>query len=293
MKPFGSRYCRTALLSMVLSVSAGAASGDDRASSNRAGAAPETARPRPLPPIFLAGERIVFQGDATIDGGRWRERDLKEPIWQDYAYMIAAEYGEAYPERHLTFIDRAVQGDRIISLTGRWRKDTLALKPDVVSILIGINDLRIGPSENRSELVSHYEKAYDDLLAGTRKVNPRVKLMLCSPFVLPSKYTVPQWAEWLELIRQVEKEVDKLGVKYHAPVAHFQKLITLSDPVATPVQGAREGLLPTFAEHRRMAAEWVSVYQAGYGLPEKPGGDRPAGGHGQAPKAASFSQAGK
>ena len=74
---------------------------------------------------------------------------------QDYAYILAAEIGSEYPERSLVFINRGISGDRVVDLAARWQTDTLALKPNLLSILVGINDtLATGP---KAETVAQYE----------------------------------------------------------------------------------------------------------------------------------------
>ena len=274
MKRPGFANGLVAVLAVMLAATAMAAPDDPRAGPAAPGPETLTVKPGWLPPIFLAGERIVFQGDVTTDGARWHTFDLKEPIWQDYAYILAAGYGSAYPEKGFVFINRTIQGDDIGSLAGRWQRDTLALKPDVISISSGVNDLRSGIGHGRPTLAGHFEKAYDDLLASTVRANPHVKLILCAPFVLPSKYTTPHWDEWMDLIRQVEGVVDKLGAKYHAPAAHFQKLFPWPAPDAGPVKKEAKVKMPTYGEHRRMADEWISTYQSYYGPPVSKDGNK-------------------
>ena len=274
MKSPGAANGLAAMLALLLAATAMAAPDELHDAPTATSPGVVAVKPSWLPPIFLTRERIVFQGDVTIDGARWHSFDLKEPVWQDYAYILAAGYGASYPERQLVFINRAIQGDNIVSLTRRWQSDTLALKPDVISISIGVNDLNSGISHGRPTMASHFEKAYDDLLATTVRANPHIKLILCSPFVLPSKYTTPNWDEWMDLIRQIEAEVDKLGAKYHAPVAHFQKVFQWSAPGAGQVKKEPKIKMPTYGEHRQMADEWVSAYQSYYGPPAKKDGNK-------------------
>jgi len=221
-----------------------------------------------LPPIFKSGERILFQGDSTIDGARWHSTDLKHAIWQDYAYIIASEYGSAPDGHRLVFINRTVPGDRIADLADRWPQDTLAVKPDVVSILIGVNDLFLNFSESRSALMARYEKTYGRLLDETRAANPRVKIILCAPFVLPGKNTTGRWDEWLEIVGELQTVVDRRGASHRVPVVHFQPLFHRAVPSATGSGPDAELEHPTYAEQRWMADEWVRVYQNYYGLAE-------------------------
>ena len=125
MKRPGVANGLTAVLAVMLAASAMAAPDGLHAVPSAPSPGTQAVKPGWLPPIFLTGERIVFQGDVTIDGARWHTFDLKEPIWQDYAYILAAGFGAAYHEKGLVFINLTIQGDDIGSLSGRWQQDTL------------------------------------------------------------------------------------------------------------------------------------------------------------------------
>src|SRR5436190_18411808 len=87
---------------------------------------------------FTPGARILFQGDSITDGNRGRSADPNHILGHGYAFIIAAKYGAAYADRNLTFLNRGVSGNKVTDLAKRWQKDTLELKPDVLSILIGV-----------------------------------------------------------------------------------------------------------------------------------------------------------
>src|SRR6185312_14064285 len=107
----------------------------------------------PLP--FLHKNAIIlFQGDSITDGGRWRTgSDFNHIMGQDYAYMIAGQVGLQFPDRNLTFINRGIGGNRVRDLAERWRTDTLDLHPDMLSVLVGINDTLIA-----GESLEEFEK---------------------------------------------------------------------------------------------------------------------------------------
>ncbi len=81
---------------------------------------------------------VVFQGDSITDAGR--SIGDSADLGKGYALMAAALLGSKYPERQVTFKNRGISGNRVKDLQGRWRLDCLDLKPDWVSIYIGIND---------------------------------------------------------------------------------------------------------------------------------------------------------
>src|SRR3982751_3727560 len=91
-------------------------------------------------PLFPSGARVLFQGDSITDGNRGRSEDPNHILGHGYAFIIAAKYGDVYAERNLVFINRGISGNKVSDLAKRWQKDTIDLKPDVLSILIGVND---------------------------------------------------------------------------------------------------------------------------------------------------------
>ena len=89
---------------------------------------------------FTPHARILFQGDSITDGNRGRSADPNHVLGHGYVFIIAAKYGAAFPELKLDFLNRGVSGNTVLDLEKRWQKDVLDLKPDVLSILIGVND---------------------------------------------------------------------------------------------------------------------------------------------------------
>ncbi len=119
---------------------------------------------------FTPGARILFQGDSITDGNRGRSADPNHILGHGYVFIIAAKYGAAFPDLKLDFINRGVSGNTVLDLEKRWQKDTLDLKPDVLSILIGVND------SGRGVKLDQYEQVYDKLLIQAKAANPKLKL---------------------------------------------------------------------------------------------------------------------
>src|SRR5512139_2291541 len=85
-----------------------------------------------------SGTTILFTGDSITDAGRNRSRPLD--LGTGYVFMVAERFFAKHSEARVGFLNRGVSGDRIRDLRARWQKDCLSLKPDIVSILIGVND---------------------------------------------------------------------------------------------------------------------------------------------------------
>lgn len=207
------------------------------------------------------GNTLLFQGDSITDGGRQRTgSDYNHIMGQDYAYILAAEIGSRYPERGLIFVNRGISGDRVIELAARWQKDTLDLKPNLLSILVGINDtLGRGP---RSETVEEYERTYDKLLADTISALPGTRIVLGEPFLLPvGKHKDDYAAEMVE-VKKRQAVVERLAARYHLPIVLYQDAFDAARAKAPADHWSWDGVHPTYAGHGLMAQEWLRTVDA-------------------------------
>jgi lysophospholipase L1-like esterase len=150
-------------------------------------------------PAFRDGARILFQGDSITDGNRGRNTDPNHILGHGYQALIASRYGADLPERLLTFMNRGISGNRVSDLARRWQTDTIGLRPDLLSILIGVNDLGSGVSAEQ------YEQQYDQLLADTLKTLPNIRLVLCEPFGLPVGQKKTNWNEYRSRVPPTER----------------------------------------------------------------------------------------
>jgi len=157
----------------------------------------------PLPGL-PESPRILFQGDSITDGNRGRGADLNHVHGHGFVYLLAARIGAGAPGQNATFLNRGVSGHTVLDLAKRWPKDTLELKPDVLSVLIGVNDSSKGVAPEV------FERTYDELLTAARAANPKLRLVLCEPFLgaagsaidkspgrrEPSPYSSPLFDVW-------------------------------------------------------------------------------------------------
>ena len=215
-----------------------------------------------LSAIFNPGARILFQGDSITDGNRGRNQDPNHILGHSYAFLIAAKYGGAYPERNLVFFNRVISGNKIPDLAKRWQTNTIDLKPTVVSILIGVNDIWHPLNEGKEVSAEKFEEGYDKLLAETAVALPDAKIILCEPFITPGKATSPKWDVWQAHVKKFQDIVAKLGVKHHAPVVKLQKTFDDACKRAPAEYWVWDGVHPTYAGNQLIADEWVRVATA-------------------------------
>lgn len=103
-------------------------------------------------PATKKSKVILFQGDSITDGNRGRDEDPNHILGHSYAYIIGGKLGNERAEENLVFYNRGVSGDRISDLYARWNEDAISLQPDIISILIGVNDIWRMMKEDQVEL---------------------------------------------------------------------------------------------------------------------------------------------
>jgi len=195
---------------------------------------------------FTPGARILFQGDSITDGNRGRSADPNHILGHGYVFLIAARHGAAFPDAKFDFINRGVSGDTVLDLEKRWQTDTLDLKPDLLSILIGVND------HGKGVPLEQYEQVYDQVITAAKGANPKLKLVLGEPFVKPAG-TINE-----DILRRQEI-VARLAQKHGAALVHFQRVFDEAAKRAPADYWIWDSVHPTYRGHQLMADEWERV----------------------------------
>ncbi len=205
---------------------------------------------------------IIFQGDSITDVGRGREVETdKRPNLQlggGYPGLVAARQLRYRAADRLEFHNRGISGNRVVDLYARWKRDTLNYQPDIISILIGVNDTwhEANKEEPNGVEVHRYAQIYRLLLEWTRNVLPEVKLVLMEPFVLP--FGAVQ-ENWLEEMRQRREIVATLSRDFDAVFIPCQKILDEACQVMPQEYWLTDGVHPTLAGHQLLADAWLSA----------------------------------
>lgn len=198
------------------------------------------------------GMRILFQGDSITDC----KRAVPEvsDMGCGYACMVSAFLESEYPEMTLSFLNRGISGNRVRDLEKRWDADCIALKPDVVSILIGVNDTWRRYDCNDATSVEEFRDSYARILERVRKELDAV-LILCEPFLLPFS---PEKRTWREDLNPKIDVVRDLASEYEALYVPFDGAFAAANAKASPEYWTRDGIHPTSAGHALLARTWLS-----------------------------------
>jgi len=202
------------------------------------------------------GAVVLFQGDSVTDCGRQRDQALD--LGFGYAAMIAAWYSALYPAQHVQFFNRGISGNRVPDLQARWQDDCLALKPDWLTILIGINDCWRRYDSQDPTSTEAFSAGYRALLVQT-KASTDAQIILMEPFVLPTPQDRLTWREDLDPKIQV---VRTLAQEFGATLIALDGLFAQATVLAGPGKWATDGVHPTHAGHALIARAWLETVGA-------------------------------
>lgn len=207
--------------------------------------------PRPL-----AAAVVLFQGDSITDCGRDRaagDANRAGPLGTGYPLLIAAAELAARPERGFKFYNRGISGNKIPDLEQRWAADTVALKPDVLSILIGVNDFWHTKTHGYTGTVADYERGFAALLERTRRELPAARIVVIEPFVLRCGAVDAGWFPEFDERRAAAARVARQANATFVPMqARFTELAART----SPEYWAADGVHPTPAGHGVLAERW-------------------------------------
>lgn len=205
--------------------------------------------------MLQANSTVLFQGDSITDAGRSREFDSR--LGTGYPDHVNKLLAKENPNLNIKVINRGISGNRAIDLVNRWEKDCIAIKPDYVSILIGVNDTWRKYDSNDETTADLFKerlkKIVEDTLAKTT-----AQIILLNPFLLDVNETVIRMREDLCFKQKAVFEVSKeYGTRFLDLDAVFAEAVKKTAPDVF----SADGVHPTQEGHAIIAAEWLKVWQ--------------------------------
>ncbi|MBR1835932.1 MAG: SGNH/GDSL hydrolase family protein [Kiritimatiellae bacterium] len=205
--------------------------------------------------------KILFQGDSVTDcgrrtcGGAGYEQDGVGP---GYPGLIKSRLSCDRPGAGFEFVNLGISGNRVVDLYARWRADCINLAPDVVSILIGVNDSWHEYHANGVE-VPRYARIYGELLDWTVEKLPGVRFVLLEPFVAAeSEHGGNFGAELRERGAFVKSAAERLGPD-RAVFVPLQSILDEACAAAPWTHWTADGVHPTPAFHQKIADAWIAA----------------------------------
>lgn len=196
---------------------------------------------------------VLFQGDSITEGGR--DYAIDDDLGKGYVMMVANWFSTECPEKKVRFLNRGIAADKIRDLKNRWQEDCLDLKPDVVSILIGINDtvgLRAHFWKSTTSTKS-FEKDYRTLLEHTHDILG-AKIVLLTPFMV---YLSKQQVIYKIILKQKIEVVEKLSKEFNTLLVPLDRIFEEATRKREPTLRSADGIHPTVTGHELIAQSWL------------------------------------
>ena len=203
---------------------------------------------------------ILFQGDSITNAGR--DRSVLSPnnaqhLGLGYALLAGATILNTFASKNPQVYNKGIGGNKVFQLIERWDEDCIALNPDVLSILIGVNDFWHTLNGKFDSTPESYERDYRNLLSLTREKLPQTQLIICEPFAVAGARVVnDSWFPAFHAYRQVAK---KLADEFDTLFVPYQSIFDEACKTAPATYWTADGVHPSLAGAELMAQGWLAA----------------------------------
>lgn len=208
-------------------------------------------------------KKILFQGDSITDAGRDRQNFSNLGI--GYPTLVKAELGFEKPET-FDFQNRGVSGNRIVDVYSRIKSDIINLKPDYMSILIGVNDVWHEINWQNGVDAEKFKKIYRMMLEEIYKALPNIKIMILEPFVLEGSATcnteeIPdKWNIFNAEVKKRAQMAKSVAQKYNISFVPLQDKFDAVSENTENSYWLADGVHPTAMGHELIKREWIKQF---------------------------------
>ncbi|TZF84721.1 SGNH/GDSL hydrolase family protein [Pedobacter sp. BS3] len=203
---------------------------------------------------------ILFQGDSITDAHRDRKQTSENNamgLGTGYALGAASTLLLDNPSKNLKIYNRGISGNKVYQLADRWEEDCLAIKPDILSILVGVNDYWHTLSGKYKGTIKTYRDDFKALLDRTKNRLPDVKLIIGEPYAVNGVKAVTD--AWFPAFYEYQKAARELAESFGAVFIPYQKVYDTAQKMAPGSYWTPDGVHPSVAGARLMAEAWLKA----------------------------------
>lgn len=207
-----------------------------------------------------AQDVILFQGDSITDAGRNKEDqslNTHQALGSGYALLAGAALLCEHAEKELKIYNKGISGNKVYQLSERWESDALNLKPDVLSVLIGVNDFWHTLTNNYKGTVETYRDDFKKLLDRTKQQFPEVKLIIGEPFAVKGVKAVDD--TWYPAFDAYRKAAREIADSFDAVFIPYQSIFDKAQKSAPGSYWTYDGVHPSLAGNELMAQAWLKT----------------------------------
>ncbi len=206
--------------------------------------------------------RLLFFGDSLTDMGRNRKPGMKyaSSYGVGFVFHIASKLMSEEPGTY-EIINRGIGGNKITSLYRRYKNDVIKEEPDVVTILVGVNDLfgkyRLPPGFGVT--VERYKKIYIKMIEDIKNSLPNIKVILMEPFYLEGRL-IKRYLKKFEELKEYSKAVEEVAKETHSEYIPLQEMFN-NVGKDNPSNYLYDGLHTTPAGALLIAEKWLENFK--------------------------------
>lgn len=213
-------------------------------------------------------KRILFQGDSITDCGRSRE--VLTDVGNGYPYLVRAHYGLEKPGQ-FEIVNRGVGGNRSVDVYARIKADIINLKPDYMSILMGVNDVWHELAIGNGVATPKFEKIYTMLIEEVLEALPDIKLMILEPYALPGAATEGVLEDGRDKYTVFRKDTEdkaaacrRVAQKFNIPFVPLQAKLDEMQKAYGTESVSGDGVHPNVTGHLLIARAWMEAFEKYY-----------------------------
>ena len=213
-------------------------------------------------------KRILFQGDSITDCGRSRE--VLTDVGNGYPYLVRAHYGLEKPGQ-FEIVNRGISGNRSVDLYARIKADIINLKPDYMSILIGVNDVWHELGSQNGVATPKFEKIYTMLIEEVLEALPDIKMMILEPYALPGAATEGVLEDGRDKYTVFRKDTEekaaacrRVAQKFNIPFVPLQAKLDEMQKAYGTESVSGDGVHPNVTGHLLIARAWMEAFEKYY-----------------------------
>jgi len=199
-------------------------------------------------------QTILFTGDSITDCGR-RER-AHSPLGTGYVHFATNILLARNPQLQISFINTGISGNTTRDLMHRWQRDCIDHQPDILSVLIGINDLwrqfAMPQDLPMAVYIDEYKFIYHQLLLEVSK-KCNCQIILIEPFMFCNDTD----NEMFKALKAYIDVVHNLADEFDTALIPLQSRINETIGKVPPLKWSDDMVHPFTWTHAWIAEQWL------------------------------------
>jgi lysophospholipase L1-like esterase len=210
--------------------------------------------------VLAQDDVVLFQGDSITEWGRDKSKTKPNDfgsLGSGYVLLTATNVLREYATKNLKIYNTGVSGNKVFQLADRWDNDTLMLKPNVLSVMVGVNDYWHTITSGYKGTLDVYKSDYRKLLDRTKQALPEVKVIIGEPFAMKGVKAVDDsWYPAFDGYRQAARDVAE---EFGATFIPYQSVMDEALKLAPATYWSLDGVHPSPAGASLMAYAWQNA----------------------------------